>query len=198
MNLLAALLGTVLISVSANDASVLFAKHAQYAGWKAGDPSVQGWTASGTRTNGRAADAFTEKRSGVAYRDTTANNEGKQYRTNVGVDIEKSADSGGGYDVGYLKQGEWLDYTVNVTKAGTFNFYARVASPYSGAAFHVEIDGKNVTGSIAFTNTGNFQKWSTLRKTGIKIAAGKHIVRVVVDSSAGHKYAGNLNWFKFS
>ena len=50
----------------------------------------------------------------------------------------------------------------------------------------------------AFTNTGNFQKWSTLRKTGIKIAAGKHIVRVVVDSSAGHKYAGNLNWFKFS
>src|SRR5436305_13982854 len=70
MNLLAALLGTVLISVSAKDASVLFAKHAQYAGWKAGDPSVQGWTASGTRTNGRAVDAFTEKRSGVAYRDT--------------------------------------------------------------------------------------------------------------------------------
>jgi subtilisin family serine protease len=153
--------------------------------------------AAGTTATIQAED-FDNGANGVAYRDTTANNEGKQYRTNVGVDIEKSTDSGGGYDVGYLKQGEWLDYTVNVTKAGTFNFDARVASPYSGATFHVEIDGKNVTGSIAFTNTGNFQKWTTLRKTGIKIAAGKHTVRVVVDSSAGHRYAGNLNWFKFS
>jgi hypothetical protein len=70
MNVLAALLGTVLISVSGNDASALFAKHAQYAGWKVGDPAVQGWSASGTRTNGKVVDAFTEKRSGVAYKDT--------------------------------------------------------------------------------------------------------------------------------
>ena len=70
MNLLAALLGTVLISVSGNDASVLFAKHTQYAGWKAGDPSVQGWIATGTRTKGKVVDGFAEKRSGVAYRDT--------------------------------------------------------------------------------------------------------------------------------
>src|SRR5438105_808861 len=70
MNVLAALLGTVLISVSGNDASALFAKHAQYAGWKAGDPGIQGWSASGTRTNGKVVDAFSEKRSGVAYKDT--------------------------------------------------------------------------------------------------------------------------------
>jgi len=51
-------------------ASGLFAKHAQYVGWQAGDPSVQGWVATGTRTNGRVVDPFAEKRSGVAYRDT--------------------------------------------------------------------------------------------------------------------------------
>jgi hypothetical protein len=70
MSLLAMILGAVFISVSGNDASVLLAKHAQYAGWHAGDPSVQSWTAAGTRTNGRALDTFAEKRSGVAYRDT--------------------------------------------------------------------------------------------------------------------------------
>jgi hypothetical protein len=70
MSLLAVLLGAVFISVSGNDASVLLAKHAQYVGWHAGDPSVQGWTAAGTRTNGHALDTFAEKRSGIAYRDT--------------------------------------------------------------------------------------------------------------------------------
>lgn len=70
MTLLAALLGATLISVSGNDASGLLAKHTQYVGWQAGDPSVQGWNASGTRTNGHATDTFAEKRSGIAYRDT--------------------------------------------------------------------------------------------------------------------------------
>ncbi len=70
MTLLAALLGAVLISVSGNDASVLLAKHTQYVGWQAGDPGLQGWSASGTRTNGHALDTFAEKRSGIAYRDT--------------------------------------------------------------------------------------------------------------------------------
>jgi len=70
MNLLAALIGAVFISVSGNDASALLAKHTHYTGWQAGDPSVQGWTGAGTRTNGHALDTFAEKRSGIAYRDT--------------------------------------------------------------------------------------------------------------------------------
>jgi hypothetical protein len=70
MNLFAALIGTVLLAASGNDASALLAKHAQYTGWQAGDTSVQGWTAAGTRQNGRATDTFTEKRSGIAYKDT--------------------------------------------------------------------------------------------------------------------------------
>jgi hypothetical protein len=70
MTLLAALLGATFISVSANDASVLLAKHTQYVGWQAGDPILRGWNASGTRTNGHANDTFAEKRRGIAFRDT--------------------------------------------------------------------------------------------------------------------------------
>lgn len=152
--------------------------------------------AAGTTTTIQAED-FDNGAAGVAYRDATSANEGKQYR-NTGVDLEKSADSGGGYDVGYMKAGEWLDYTVNVTKAGTFNFDARIAAAYTGGAFHLEIDGKNVTGTLHFTNTGNFQKWTTIRKSGIAITAGKHVIRLVVDSTGGHPFAGNVNWMKFS
>lgn len=70
MNLFAAFFAAALLAISTNDASVLLAKHAQYTGWQAGDSSVQGWTATGTRVNGRATDAFSEKRTGVAYKDT--------------------------------------------------------------------------------------------------------------------------------
>jgi len=152
--------------------------------------------AAGTATTIQAED-FDNGANGLAYKDVTSANEGKQYRS-TSVDIEKSADTGGGYDVGFLKGGEWLDYTVNVTKAGTFNLDARIASAYAGGAFHLEIDGKNVTGTLNFTNTGNFQKWTTLRKTGIAMTAGKHVIKLVINTTGGHPYAGNINWIKFS
>jgi hypothetical protein len=143
------------------------------------------------------AEDFDNGANGVAYKDSTSANQGGQYR-NTSVDLEKCADSRGGYDVGYMTQGEWLDYTVNVAKAGTFNVDFRIASAYTGGKFHLEVDGKNVTGSLSFTNTGNFQKWTTLRKGGVAIAAGKHTLKFVVESTGGHPFAGNLNWIQFS
>jgi hypothetical protein len=152
--------------------------------------------AVGTTTTIQAED-FDNGAAGVAYKDQTAANEGKQYR-NTQVDIEKSADSGGGYNVAYMKEQEWLNYTVNVTKAGKFNLDTRIASLYNNSAFHIEVDGKNVTGSIKFLNTGSFQKWTTVRKSGISLTAGKHVIKLVIDSTGGHKFAGNVNWIKFS
>ena len=45
---------------------------------------------------------------GVAYHDTTAGNNGGAYRSQD-VDLEPSSD--GGYDVGWIAAGEWLNYT---------------------------------------------------------------------------------------
>ena len=97
-----------------------------------------------------------------------------------------------------MTQGEWLDYTVNVAKGGTFNVDARIASAYTGGKFHLEVDGKNVTGSLSFVNTGNFQKWTTLRKSGVAISAGKHTIKLVIETTGGHPFAGNVNWIQFS
>ncbi len=126
---------------------------------------------------------------GSAFHDITSTNDGGQYRKTA-VDVEKSGDTGGGYDLTNVKMGEWVNYTVNVTKTGTFNLDTRVASAFNGASFHVEVDGKNVTGSLKFLNTGSFQKWATVRKGGISLTAGKHTLKLVIDSAGGHKYAG--------
>ena len=155
------------------------------------NPTVPGvWNLSpGTGSTIQAED-FT------GYWDRDSRNWGGQYR-NTGVDIEKTLDTGGGNNVAYMQAGEWLTYNVNVTHSGTFNLETRIASIATGAKFRVEIDGRNVTGSLNF-GTGGYQKWTTLKKTGISLSAGKHTVKLIVESNGNQRYAGNVNWIKFS
>ncbi|OQW96356.1 MAG: hypothetical protein BWK77_05105, partial [Verrucomicrobia bacterium A1] len=63
------------------------------------------------------AEDFDTGGEGVGYHDTTAANEGGQYRTGEGVDIAASAGASNGYLVGWAKAGEWIEYTVNVASS---------------------------------------------------------------------------------
>ena len=75
------------------------------------------------------AEKFDNGGEGVAYHDTTAGNTGGA----VPADRRRyRGDADGGYDVGWIAAGEWLNYTVNVATAGTYTVQLRVASP-SGA-----------------------------------------------------------------
>ena len=134
---------------------------------------------------------------GVAFHDTTSANLGGKYRT-AGVDIDANGDGSGGYHVGYAVAGEWLEYTMNVMTAGTYTFSARVASPRDGARFHVEIEGRDVTGPLAVPNSGAWQTYRTLTKSGVALPSGAHIVRIRFDANNAWGYAGNWDWFSFT
>ena len=140
---------------------------------------------------------FDEGGSGVSYRDTTAGNSGGQYRASD-VDIESTSDSGGGYDVGWAFAGEWLNYTVNIGAAGTYDLDFRVASAGAGGTFHLEANGVNKTGPITVPNTGSWQKWVTLRKSGVSLAAGQQVLRLVMDTNGATTAVGNFNYFRVS
>jgi carbohydrate binding protein with CBM6 domain/parallel beta helix pectate lyase-like protein len=134
---------------------------------------------------------------GVAYHDTTAGNTGGAYRS-TSVDIQPTTDTGGGYNIGWVVAGEWLTYTVSVASSSTYTLDVRVAQQASGGTFHVDVDGVNKTGSIGVPNTGGWQAWRTITKTGISLSAGTHVVRVVMDANAGSGAVGNFNWFSFT
>ena len=104
---------------------------------------------------------FDSGANGVAYRDNSAGNSGGQYRASD-VDIEVTSDTGGGYDIGWVAAGEWLNYTVNVAAAGTYDITLRVASAGAGGTFHLEVNGVNKTGTLSVPNTGGWQTWKTL------------------------------------
>jgi hypothetical protein len=129
---------------------------------------------------------------GVAYNDTDSGNNGGQYRTDA-VDIEGTTDQNGGYNVGWAGAGEWLKYTVNVPTAGTYTAAFRLAALGAGGSIHLEVDGTNVTGAVSVPNTGGWQAYQTVTKTGINLSAGQHVLRLVIDSAPV-----NINWIEFS
>lgn len=112
----------------------------------------------------------------VAYHDNETANNGGQYRTNYGVDIEVCSE--GGYNVGWTNNDEWLEYTVNVASTGTYNFDIRAASGGSGGTFHIEFGGVDKTGTLTFPGTGGWQNWQSVTKTGVSLTAGTQIMRI--------------------
>jgi hypothetical protein len=117
---------------------------------------------------------------GDAYYDSDDINQGGQYRPSQGVDIEQC--SAGGYNVGWTNIGDWMDYTVNVNKTATYEVSFLVASFYDSGKFHLESDGVDRTGVITVPNTKGFQNWTVVKKS-IKLNAGQHILKFVVDGN---------------
>jgi hypothetical protein len=139
------------------------------------------------------AEQFDDGGEGVAYHDTTAGNSGGAFR-NTDVDIEPT--SSGGYDVGWIAAGEWLQYSVNVAAAGSYTVQFRVASLGQGGTFHLEMNGVNVSGTLTIPDTGGWQNWQTVSAT-VQLSAGTQFARIVIDTS-GVNAAGNLDRFQFS
>ena len=127
------------------------------------------------------AEDFDNGANGTAYWDSSSGNSGGQYRS-TDVDIETSSE--GGYNVGWISAGEWLNYTVNVASAGTYTFEFRVAST-GGGTLHLEFNGQDKTGGVGVPATGGWQSWTTVQKEAT-LSAGVQTMRVVFDT-------GNIN-----
>ncbi|WP_198673690.1 polysaccharide lyase family 7 protein [Algibacillus agarilyticus] len=122
----------------------------------------------------------------AAY-DTTAGNTGGQYRADD-VDVQTTNDTDGGYNVGWIKSGEWLEYPISVTSAGTYTADIRVASSRSTGTFDVLVDG-NTKANVEVGHTGGWQSWTTQTVNLGTLSAGNHTIRINVTGSDF-----NLNW----
>ncbi len=124
------------------------------------------------------AENFDNGGEGVAYHDTDPANNGGQYRTTA-VDIETSSE--GGFDVGWIAAGEWLNYTVSVASAGNRTVQLRVASP-SGASMHVGFNtASNVWKVVSIPATGGWQNWTTV-SVPVTLGAGTQQLTLLFDT----------------
>lgn len=118
----------------------------------------------------------------ISYFDATTWNDAGTFRSPEYVDAGPT--TGEGNTVGWIDEGEWLEYTVNITQAGTYNLSFRYASGIAtgGGPFHIEVDGNTVANNITvgFTST-NWNVWATKTVNGVILPAGQHIIRLVFD-----------------
>lgn len=137
---------------------------------------------------------------GVTYHDSNSNKEGDgaSYRTDGGIDVVKG---NGGYALGYTASGEWTEYTVNVTKAGTYSYDAYVSAGGTGASFSLSIESPDGTVSelsetvvIPQTGNGSWDKYVAVHgRTLVSLAEGKHILRLNITGNNG-----NIDKFVFN
>jgi hypothetical protein len=127
------------------------------------------------------AEDFDSGGEGIGYHDKTSGNAGGQYRPYEDVDIIRTGDREGDYDVNNFQTGEWLAYTVNVAQTGNYDIELRLSSSYSNSRFHIRVNGKDVTGSVAVPRTGGWRNYRWVGVQNIRLNAGQNRLQIVVD-----------------
>ena len=105
---------------------------------------------------------------------------------------ENTSDVGGGKDVGWISNGSWMDYSVNVSTSGSYTISFRVATPYTSSQLQV-LSGGSVLATVRVPSTGGYQNWQTVTAT-INLNAGTQTIRIQSTSNEGF----NFNWFELS
>ena len=106
------------------------------------------------------------------------------------VDI---VNGGTGKAIGYTAKDLWLEYTVNVTKAGEYNITAYVSNGSGSGTVELSLD-KTALASLAFE--GNTQEdWNTYEEATGKatLTAGEHVLRITIANDNT-----NVDYVKFS
>jgi hypothetical protein len=116
--------------------------------------------------------------------DFTAWNSGWSYR-NDGVDIEKNTDNinSNGFHVGFVEQGEWMKYSVNISEAAVYKAKIRLATQQTGGEFFLTIDDQEVTATQVVSATGGWTQFSTFEISDIILPAGQHSLKLHINNS---------------
>jgi len=113
---------------------------------------------------------------GVAYNDTTTAHQGAAFRSDEAVDISNGTEA-----LGYIADGEWVEYTLSVETAGTYALSFLTSATSNGksitAAFEQDGNFQN-SASINLPNTGSFTSFQTVGPLEFDLDAGEQVLRL--------------------
>ncbi len=108
-----------------------------------------------------ALDQFDNGVSGVAYFDTSAGNSGG---VGPATDVDLELGGLGATNIGWIADGEWVTYSVNVATAGPYTVTAKVASPNVTGRIRATL-GSVTLAQLAVPNTGAWQVYQDITWT---------------------------------
>jgi hypothetical protein len=119
-----------------------------------------------------------------------------------GTKFQETEDEGGGQNVGWISNGDWLRFdNVDFGDTPATKFAARIASDvgdHQGGRMEIRIDspGSEPVGSLDVDDTAGWQNWQN-RSTDIKPTTGRHTVFVTFAGDDDTEFM-NLNYFAFA
>ncbi len=121
--------------------------------------------------------------------------EAEKYYTQSGTQTEDNT-TGGGQNVGYIENGDYLVFKNVDFGTGATGFQASAASATEGGNIELRLDSLTGTliGTCKVPGTGGWQTWADA-KCSVSGASGKHDLYVKFTGDSG--YLMNLDWFKF-
>jgi len=112
---------------------------------------------------------------------------------NSGMTAEACSDTGGGQDMGYIDQGDYLVFnSIKFPVSGNYLLEYRVASPSGGTVSSDLNAGSTQLGNTAIPATGGWQSWTTVSRT-VYVNAGTYNFGVFAQTG-GY----NLNWVRIT
>ncbi len=120
----------------------------------------------------------------------TAWNSGWSYR-NDGVDIERNSDevNSNGHHIGFVNEGEWLKYTVNIDQTAVYKAKIRVATQETGGEFFLSINDQEVTTTQVVSSTGGWTQFTTFEIDDIILPQGEHSLKLHINNDTPANYS---------
>ncbi len=107
-----------------------------------------------------------------------------------GVLTQATTDVGSGENIGWIDNGDWVEYKINVAAAGVYTASFRVASNTNGGTVSI-VSGQSNLGQLTVENTGGWQSWTTATQQ-LDLAAGPQTLRLNFSGSGSGLL--NLNY----
>ncbi|SDZ45542.1 carbohydrate-binding protein [Herbiconiux ginsengi] len=126
---------------------------------------------------------------GVGYHFSTAGGTDATYRPDATHLEVCTGDSYCGDNVGWLADGDWLNYTSTVNVSGRYDLHARVASNTTGGTFSIDLDGRPWITTQSVPNTGGTQTWQSVNIDNVSLPLGKHTFTVRVGKGGFNLHA---------
>lgn len=188
------------INDKAEGASILNPGAASSGGWAASDLTQSGNLVRGIiRDYNSDGDGGGNSDGGTSYACESATTlslpglvQAENFCEHSGIRTQATEDAGGGDNIGWVENGDWVDYKVNASTRGTFVFELRVATERAGGRIEV-LSGTTKLGDISLPATGGWQSWQS-EFLELELNSGEQVLRLNFIGGDGSLL--NVNWFK--
>jgi glucosylceramidase len=118
------------------------------------------------------------------------------FNSSTNLQTEASADTQGGYDLGYVSNDSYAAYQNVDFASGFTNVVGRLASAGNGGTLELHLDAPTGPrlGTLPIPVTGGWQTWQSVTNA-VAGGGGQHALYAVFKGSSS---IGNLNWLQFS